>query len=175
MSHLDFIVILVSNKQCQHLPVSTRCIPSLLALLISMFLFLFFHYLTVLRAMAALLSPSYTHRHPHIHTPSNTHHFFSISFCYGPNLGSLAEHKRKFKPQEQDAIFTPANPPVEESSVVGRGLRLAKRGPGGFSFQLPCQAIGPSLKDNMALTYTAGRRTQGFSRTQAHSPTKQPA
>lgn len=148
----------------QYLPGAFHNLP---ALPISMFLFLFFHYLNV--------SEQRQLQYTHIHTHTLSQTTSSPSPFAGPNLGSLAEHKRKFKPQEQDAIFTPVNPPVEESSVAGRGLRLAVQGPGGFSFQLPCQAMGPSLKDNMALTYTAGRRTQGFSRTQAHSPTKQQA
>lgn len=106
------------------------------------------------------------------HPPTHTHiHTSSPCRC----AASLAEHKRKFKPQQQDDIFTPANLPVKESSVVGRGIRFAVSGAGGFSFQLPCQAVGPSLKDNKALTYSMGRRTRGFSRTQAHSPTKQQA
>lgn len=31
-------------------------------------------------------------------------------------------------------------------------------GPGGFSFQVPCQAVGLSFTDNITLKYTVGRQ-----------------
>lgn len=99
-------------------------------------------------------SSSVALRHTHTHTQTT----FSPSPRARPNLASLAKHERKFKPHEQDDIFTPANPPAEESSVVGRGIRLAVWGPGGFSFQLPCQAAVPSLKDNKGSDIHSGVR-----------------
>ncbi len=77
---------------------------------------------------------SLSHTHTHTHIPNT-----SPSPCTGHNLASLAEHKRKFKPQEQDDISTPANTPVVESTVVGRGIRLATWGPG---LQFPASVPG---------------------------------
>lgn len=94
-------------------------------------------------------------RHPH--TLNHTS-FILCLLVLGPTLPPWQSLKESFEPQEQDAIFTLANPPLQDSCIKGERHQISCVGPGSFSFQLWCQAEGSRR------TWT--RLTGGFSCTQ---------